>query len=1022
MPPRLVLEFLGLPQVHLDDQPIATDRRKAIALLAYLAVSDRGRSPQNYSRESLSALFWPDYEQSKAFSNLRRTIWEVNQVLGGGWLIAERESIRLNEDAQIDLDVARFLHSIARTRQQEDIALRISLLADSVKLYRNHFLTGFSLKDAPNFNEWAFAESEDLRRQLAEALAMLSEDLCTLGQADQAIPYARRLVTLDPLNESAHRQLIEVYLQAGQHSAALKQYQACEQILRKELNLDPQPETRALYKRIRKGEIEPARVKKQIETSAPQHNLPAQISTFIGREKEQEEIVHLLTKHRLVTLVGMGGIGKTRIVLEVGNRVLHDFPSGVWFIALDSLSDPELVPQTVAAIFDLREGSERPVIEVLISVLREKTTLLILDNCEHLVHACTQLITRLLTNCPNLRVLATSRQTLKIRGEAVYFLPSMSIPEASVLTMEKLTEYESIQLFTERAALALSSFTLTNENAKTVADICYRLDGIPLAIELAAARINLLQVKEIQKQLEDSFSLLTSDSDSTVQRHRTLHASMDWSWGLLTESEQSFLRQLSVFAGGWTLESAQIVCDGDALQLMSALVKKSLIIVNRESGSETRYRFHEFVRQYARERLVETGEEEIIRTRHLKYFLQFTESAEPALRGPAQMEWYARLDHERDNIRAALEWADKTDVEAGLYLSSRLERFWESFDLREGASWYSKFLQKPESHAFPKARAKALYAYVQAMVGLQQFEAAHSAAEECLRIYRSCGDQQGEVDGLLMLGWESTNAAKKKVVGQQAFELAQSLGDVRRQAMALWNLGWSDHTADRFVYWKKAIALHRSLGDLQALAGALSSLGYFHVMDGKIESALPYLDEASKLYQQLNLRLLSSTLLAYGQIALARGDFERARAYIQENARNGHERGNQQDYLWSRAHLGYVALREGSINESRQIFMETARDFQKDGYEIGVIFTLEGMAELYVSVGKPEHAARLIGWAEAARGKLGDTRPLLEQANVDKIIAASLAKMGEVEFSDAYEEGQGMTLDEAVMYALTEAG
>jgi tetratricopeptide (TPR) repeat protein len=308
------------------------------------------------------------------------------------------------------------------------------------------------------------------------------------------------------------------------------------------------------------------------------------------------------------------------------------------------------------------------------------------------------------------------------------------------------------------------------------------------------------------------------------------------------------------------------------------------------------------------------------------------------------------------------------------------------------------------------------------MVGLQQFEAAHSAAEECLRIYRSCGDQQGEVDGLLMLGWESTNAAKKKVVGQQAFELAQSLGDVRRQAMALWNLGWSDHTADRFVYWKKAIALHRSLGDLQALAGALSSLGYFHVMDGKIESALTYLDEASKLYQQLNLRLLSSTLLAYGQIALARGDFERARAYIQENARNGHERGNQQDYLWSRAHLGYVALREGSINESRQIFMETARDFQKDGYEIGVIFTLEGMAELYVSVGKPEHAARLIGWAEAARGKLGDTRPLLEQANVDKIIAASLAKMGEVEFSDAYEEGQGMTLDEAVMYALTEAG
>jgi DNA-binding SARP family transcriptional activator len=385
MSPCLALEFLGLPQVHLDDTPIATDRRKAIALLAYLAVSDIGRARQRYSRESLSALLWPDYEQAKAFSNLRRTIWEVHQALGEGWLIAEREVVRLNEEAQIDLDVAHFQDLISQGRQQTDTALRIPLLADAAKLYRNHFLTGFSLRDASNFNEWAFAESENLRRQLAEALTMLSGAYCDVDQSAEAIPHARRLVALDPLNELAHRQLMEVYLQAGQHSAALKQYQTCEQILRKELNLDPQPETRALYKKIRKGEGKPVQLEKQIETTTPKHNLPLQLSTFIGREKEQAEILKLLTKNRLITLAGTGGIGKTRLSLQVGQQLLKQYSGGVWFVALDSLSDPSLVSQTIASVFDIQETTDRPLIEKLTDALREKTILLILDNCEHLL-------------------------------------------------------------------------------------------------------------------------------------------------------------------------------------------------------------------------------------------------------------------------------------------------------------------------------------------------------------------------------------------------------------------------------------------------------------------------------------------------------------------------------------------------------------------------------------------------------------------------------------------------------------
>jgi formylglycine-generating enzyme required for sulfatase activity len=287
---HLVLQFLGSPQLFLNDQPIATDRRKAIALLAYLAINDLGRPPQRYSREALSALLWPDYEQAKAYSNLRRTIWEIRQVIGENWLSADRETVYLNAGVEIDLDVARFQDLLFKSSQQKNADLRIPILVDAIKLYRDHFLTGFSLKDAHPFNDWAFTESEELRYKFAKALTLLVESYFTLKQAEQAIPYARRLITLDPLNESSHRQLMQVYIQTGQHNAALKQYQTFEKILRKELGVDPQPETRALYKQIRKGEFKSIQPVNQKVMESPQHNLPLQISTFIEHESEQNKI------------------------------------------------------------------------------------------------------------------------------------------------------------------------------------------------------------------------------------------------------------------------------------------------------------------------------------------------------------------------------------------------------------------------------------------------------------------------------------------------------------------------------------------------------------------------------------------------------------------------------------------------------------------------------------------------------------------------------------------------------------
>jgi predicted ATPase/DNA-binding XRE family transcriptional regulator len=347
-------------------------------------------------------------------------------------------------------------------------------------------------------------------------------------------------------------------------------------------------------------------------------NLPSLLTSFIGREKEQTEAIHLLRKNRLVTLSGAGGIGKTRLAIQVGYQLLPEYSDGIWFVPLDSLSEPLLVPQTVASVFDIREGADRPVMETLKNVLRRKTLLLILDNCEHLLDACVLLMESLLSHCPNLRILATSREILNMEGEAICSLPSLSTPGEST-SPEELVEYESIQLFVERASLAFSTFQLTKENAPAIVAICRILDGIPLAIELTAARVNILNIDEISKQLHKSFAMLASDRRTTLSRHQTLHASLDWSWFLLTDSEQVFLHQLSVFAGGWTLEAAEVVCDGNALNLINSLVQKSLIKVKQVMERESRYYFHEIVHQYVAKKLLEAGEVEAIQNKHLAY-------------------------------------------------------------------------------------------------------------------------------------------------------------------------------------------------------------------------------------------------------------------------------------------------------------------------------------------------------------------------------------------------------------------
>jgi non-specific serine/threonine protein kinase len=762
------------------------------------------------------------------------------------------------------------------------------------------------------------------------------------------------------------------------------------------------------------------------------NNLPAALTTFIGREKEQAEILQLIRAHRLVTLTGAGGIGKTRLSLKVGEQVLGEYANGVWLVELAPLSDPDLLPQTVASVFGMVTQSTRSHAELLIDFLRPKTALLLLDNCEHLLDASAHVADTLLKHCPRVKILATSREALGILGEAVYRMPSLGLPDIQQ-TLSTFRAYESVRLFEERARLAQPDFTLTLETASAVAQICSRLDGIPLAIDLAAARVTMFSTAQIAVRLDDRFRLLTGGSRTALPRQQTLRASIDWSWNLISDRERTLLRRLTVFVGGWTLEAAEFVCsaEGDiepreVSEWMTQLMAKSLVITNRHPGPERRFHLHETIREYAHEKLLEAGEHESIRSQHLSYIVDLSKRAELALHGPDQIEWYQRLTDERDNLRVALAHASTADLEAGLSIVAKLVDYWVASDYREGLRWSTEFVQNPASQAFPLARAKALMTQGWLLWSTQQFEAVRSIAEECLVVFRSHGDQLGEYDALILMGNMQHFAGgieQRAAFARQALALAQSRGDNLRQAFALFVLGWDqrDHQQAR-TYVEEAIVLFRQAGDWRFLAQALGILGLFVLLNGVLQAAEAFLDEAYEVNQRTNRNAMQYVLTGKGILCMLRGEYAQARAFLQKNIDDLEKMGNRIGVLWGRARLGQVALREGSLAEAQHILVDAIKNFHIDGNKNGLAFALDKIASLYVVTNKPEVAAHLIGWSDANRKEIGDPRPRIEQADLDRDITTIKTKIGSSAFEAAYDSGRKMTLDEAVALALDTKG
>jgi predicted ATPase/DNA-binding CsgD family transcriptional regulator len=803
--------------------------------------------------------------------------------------------------------------------------------------------------------------------------------------------------------------------------------------------------TRRIYAKLgvsdRQEAIQRASQLGLLDNQAPpkgrRHNLPAPLTPFIGRQNELHQIGRMLADpvNRLVTLTGTGGIGKTRLALQVANACQDNYLQGVWLMTLASLSEPELVTQFVAAALDLHSDRARNVLEELVDYLSAKQLLLVVDNCEHLVAACASLASALLQRCPNLQILATSREALGIAGECTYQVPSLSFPKSDrVLNSSKLMKYEAVDLFIRRAKSAQPAFDLNKHNARAVLQICSRLDGIPLALELAAARLKVMDVEEIAGELDDRFNLLRGGDRTAPVRLQTMRASIDWSYTLLPETEKQLLRAVSVFAGSWSLAAARAVCaclalpGADITEMLEGLVNKSLVLVQRVRGRKLRYRVLETVRQYAAGKASQAGEVAALRDRHLAYYATFSGQAAVGMAGTNPIIWLRRLDDEMDNLRLALEWALATDVEAGLQLIIQIDFFWiQRGHVREQYDWINSFLDRPESQALPRLRARALEIESNILFCyLGDPLHARSCAETSLNLARDLEDRKEEAGSLYQLGYIAANqgeASAGRKLYEESLALFRTVGDKVGQARVLAQLGYmaSGIGEDGAAFTEQSLALCREAGDQANIALRLKSLATLHYRKCDYANARQLIEEALTIQRRLELKYdLVESLDVFGRVAFRLGDPVLARTSYLESIALNDKLGRSGENIWPRVDLAYLDLQQGRIVEAQRGFVDCLSRVQGNQNIGGVRIIIEGLASLAVAEGRLEHSACLYAWADCLLQKSYGLRPANEQADVEQDFLLIHSGLDEPARQAAEAKGISLTLEQAIVMALAE--
>jgi predicted ATPase/serine/threonine protein kinase len=771
-----------------------------------------------------------------------------------------------------------------------------------------------------------------------------------------------------------------------------------------------------------------------------QGNLPAQLTPLIGREQEVASVCKLLQNQelRLLTLTGPGGVGKTRLGLKIAADLLDAFVDGVYFVPLASISHPDLVLPTIARTLGLQEAGDWPLEERLQALLYGKHLLLLLDNFEQVVSAAPRL-SDLLTTCPHFKILVTSRTVLHIRGEHEFSVSPLVLPNLKRLPdNETLSQFAAVALFLERAQASKPDFQLTPANGSIIAEICVRLDGLPLAIELAAARIKVLPPPELLRRLEPRLALLTSGAQDVPAHQRTLRSTLTWSYDLLDTQEQQIFRRLCVFVGGFTLEAAEAICSTSdyvtadvtlpVLDVISSLIDKSLLYQTEQGERGPRFMTLETIREYGWECLLTSGEAVVIQRAHAIYYLTMAEKAEPGLTRAEQGEWLDRLEWEHDNLRAALQWlveqAGGQEVEMALRMGTALWRYWLARGhMSAGRSFLAQALSRSEG-AIASVRAKALIV-AGLLTGLQGYvEQADALGRKGLALFRELGDTQGIANSIEILGTTAfmrDNFAMARSLGEESLALFREVEDTFGITGSLVIIAESAMQQGEYMtaisLLEESLTLSRERGDTWGIARALYNLAFVRFYEMDYTTADLLLEESLSLSSEIGeKRGIGYELISLGSLALFRGDHARARSLLEEGLVLHKEAGDRRGLALGYCLMGWVLLFKQDYTIARSLFEDSLRTARKVEFQVLIPQNLEGLAAVLLAQGQALWAVKLLGKAGTLRKALKAPTPSIIRTINDQLAVTAKAQLGEETFMAAWNEGCAMTLEQVVNY------